>query len=91
MVPQEVVAVDRHYFQNTGAYDPLLSLWGSENLEMSFKVGPMSMEDVGGVSGAMYVAWRQVLGVTLWENYIKPLQHMSTPPSPSGHVSSDLP
>ncbi|EDL88935.1 UDP-N-acetyl-alpha-D-galactosamine:polypeptide N-acetylgalactosaminyltransferase-like 2 (predicted), isoform CRA_b, partial [Rattus norvegicus] len=37
VVPQEVVAVDRHYFQNTGAYDPLLSLWGSENLEMSFK------------------------------------------------------
>lgn len=37
MVPREVVAVDRHYFQNTGAYDPLLSLWGSENLEMSFK------------------------------------------------------
>ncbi|XP_034354516.1 polypeptide N-acetylgalactosaminyltransferase 15 isoform X1 [Arvicanthis niloticus] len=37
VVPREVVAVDRHYFQNTGAYDPLLSLWGSENLEMSFK------------------------------------------------------
>lgn len=37
VVPQEVVAVDRHYFQNTGAYDPLLSLGGSENLEMSFK------------------------------------------------------
>ncbi|GAB1298696.1 Polypeptide N-acetylgalactosaminyltransferase 15 [Apodemus speciosus] len=37
LVPREVVAVDRHYFQNTGAYDPLLSLWGSENLEMSFQ------------------------------------------------------
>lgn len=56
MVPREVVAVDRHYFQNTGAYDPLLSLWGSENLEMSFKVGPMSTADVVGISGAMYVA-----------------------------------
>uniref|UniRef100_A0A8C2QKQ7 Polypeptide N-acetylgalactosaminyltransferase n=1 Tax=Cricetulus griseus TaxID=10029 RepID=A0A8C2QKQ7_CRIGR len=37
VVPGEVVAVDRHYFQNTGAYDPLMSLQGSENLEMSFK------------------------------------------------------
>uniref|UniRef100_A0A8C6GYW7 Polypeptide N-acetylgalactosaminyltransferase n=1 Tax=Mus spicilegus TaxID=10103 RepID=A0A8C6GYW7_MUSSI len=37
VVPREVVAVDRHYFQNTGAYDPLLSLGDSENLEMSFK------------------------------------------------------
>ncbi|XP_029397820.1 polypeptide N-acetylgalactosaminyltransferase 15 isoform X2 [Mus pahari] len=37
VVPREVVAVDRHYFQNTGAYDPLLSLGESENLEMSFK------------------------------------------------------
>ncbi|KAL1788252.1 polypeptide N-acetylgalactosaminyltransferase 15 [Sigmodon hispidus] len=26
VVPREVVAVDRHYFQNTGAYDPLMSL-----------------------------------------------------------------
>ncbi|XP_050997693.1 polypeptide N-acetylgalactosaminyltransferase 15 [Acomys russatus] len=37
VVPREVMAVDRHYFQNTGAYDPLLSLQGSEDLEMSFK------------------------------------------------------
>ncbi|XP_005077768.1 polypeptide N-acetylgalactosaminyltransferase 15 isoform X2 [Mesocricetus auratus] len=37
VVPGEVVAVDRRYFQNTGAYDPLMSLQGSENLEMSFK------------------------------------------------------
>ncbi|XP_047387850.1 polypeptide N-acetylgalactosaminyltransferase 15 isoform X2 [Sciurus carolinensis] len=37
VVPGEVVAVDRHYFQNTGAYDPLMSLRGGENLEMSFK------------------------------------------------------
>ncbi|XP_005317303.2 polypeptide N-acetylgalactosaminyltransferase 15 isoform X1 [Ictidomys tridecemlineatus] len=37
VVPGEVVAMDRHYFQNTGAYDPLMSLRGGENLEMSFK------------------------------------------------------
>lgn len=37
VVPGEVVAVDRHHFQNTGAYDPLMALQGSENLEMSFK------------------------------------------------------
>ncbi|XP_011899318.1 PREDICTED: polypeptide N-acetylgalactosaminyltransferase 15 isoform X8 [Cercocebus atys] len=37
VVPGEVVAVDRHYFQNTGAYDPLMSLRGGENLELSFK------------------------------------------------------
>ncbi|XP_073887067.1 polypeptide N-acetylgalactosaminyltransferase 15 isoform X8 [Macaca fascicularis] len=37
VVPGEVVAMDRHYFQNTGAYDPLMSLRGGENLELSFK------------------------------------------------------
>ncbi|ELV09807.1 Polypeptide N-acetylgalactosaminyltransferase-like protein 2 [Tupaia chinensis] len=37
VVPGQVVAVDRHYFQNTGAYDPLLSQQGGENLELSFK------------------------------------------------------
>ncbi|XP_049994045.1 polypeptide N-acetylgalactosaminyltransferase 15 isoform X2 [Alexandromys fortis] len=38
VVSGEVVAVDRHYFQNSGAYDPLMSPQGGENLEMSFKV-----------------------------------------------------
>ncbi|XP_021497397.1 polypeptide N-acetylgalactosaminyltransferase 15 [Meriones unguiculatus] len=37
VAPREVVAVDRHYFQNTGAYDPLLLPQGSDNLEISFK------------------------------------------------------
>ncbi|EHH51691.1 hypothetical protein EGM_11116 [Macaca fascicularis] len=37
VVPGEVVAMDRHYFQNTGAYDPLMSPRGGENLELSFK------------------------------------------------------
>ncbi|XP_046495929.1 polypeptide N-acetylgalactosaminyltransferase 15 [Equus quagga] len=37
VLPGRVVAVDRHYFQNTGAYDPLMSLRGGENLELSLK------------------------------------------------------
>ncbi|CAO2638022.1 Polypeptide N-acetylgalactosaminyltransferase 15 [Lemmus lemmus] len=37
VVSGEVVAMDRHYFQNSGAYDPLMSPEGGENLEMSFK------------------------------------------------------
>lgn len=37
VVSREVVAVDKHYFQNSGAYDPLMSPQGGENLEMSFK------------------------------------------------------
>ncbi|XP_057596327.1 polypeptide N-acetylgalactosaminyltransferase 15 isoform X1 [Hippopotamus amphibius kiboko] len=37
VVPGGVVAMDRHYFQNTGAYDPLMSLQGGENLELSLK------------------------------------------------------
>lgn len=37
VVSGEVVAMDRHYFQNSGAYDPLMSPQGGENLEMSFK------------------------------------------------------
>ncbi|XP_068944529.1 polypeptide N-acetylgalactosaminyltransferase 15 [Petaurus breviceps papuanus] len=38
VVPGGVVAIDRHYFQNTGAYDSLMSTWGSENLELSIRV-----------------------------------------------------
>ncbi|XP_048211874.1 polypeptide N-acetylgalactosaminyltransferase 15 isoform X2 [Perognathus longimembris pacificus] len=37
VVVGEVVAIDRHYFQNTGAYDPLMALQGGENLELSLK------------------------------------------------------
>ncbi|KAM4882975.1 polypeptide N-acetylgalactosaminyltransferase 15 [Thomomys bottae] len=37
VVVGEVVAMDRHYFQNTGAYDPLMALQGGENLELSLK------------------------------------------------------
>lgn len=37
VVPGGVVAMDRHHFLNTGAYDPLLSLRGFENLELSLK------------------------------------------------------
>lgn len=60
MVPGEVVAMDRHYFQNTGAYDPLMSLKGGENLELSFKVCPTPRKDTGGVSGTESVeAWKQ--------------------------------
>lgn len=40
MLSGGVVAMDRHYFQNTGAYDPLMSLRGGENLELSLKVLP---------------------------------------------------
>lgn len=39
-MPGGVVAMDRHYFQNTGAFDPLMSLRGGENLELSLKVCP---------------------------------------------------
>ncbi|XP_044533796.1 polypeptide N-acetylgalactosaminyltransferase 15 [Gracilinanus agilis] len=38
VVPGGVLAIDRHYFQNTGAYDSLMSIWGSENLELSIRV-----------------------------------------------------
>lgn len=58
MVPGGVVAMDRHYFQNTGAYDPLMSLQGGENLELSLKVCPGPREGPGG----LYVV---VCGVTV--------------------------
>ena len=38
MVAGAVVAVDRHYFQNTGAYDSDMTTWGAENLELSIRV-----------------------------------------------------
>ncbi|KAF7237730.1 Polypeptide N-acetylgalactosaminyltransferase 15 [Varanus komodoensis] len=36
-VPGVVVAVDRHYFQNTGGYDSDMTLQGGENIELSIK------------------------------------------------------
>lgn len=30
--------MDRHYFQNTGAYDSDMTMWGAENLELSIRV-----------------------------------------------------
>ncbi|XP_054673317.1 polypeptide N-acetylgalactosaminyltransferase 15 isoform X2 [Grus americana] len=37
VVAGAVVAVDRHYFQNTGAYDSDMTVWGAENLELSIR------------------------------------------------------
>lgn len=67
MVPGGVVAMDRHYFQNTGAYDPLMSLRGGENLELSLKVCPGPREDPGGLSVGVCVVtvWKQPLEIPL--------------------------
>jgi polypeptide N-acetylgalactosaminyltransferase len=32
-------AMDRKYFFELGAYDTGMDIWGSENLEISFRVG----------------------------------------------------
>lgn len=33
-----LLAVDRKYFFDIGAYDPGMDIWGGENLELSFRV-----------------------------------------------------
>ncbi|XP_065325737.1 polypeptide N-acetylgalactosaminyltransferase 15-like [Pelmatolapia mariae] len=33
-----VVAIDRHFFQSVGAYDPGMVLWGAEQIELSIRV-----------------------------------------------------
>ncbi|GCC29031.1 hypothetical protein chiPu_0007467 [Chiloscyllium punctatum] len=33
-----VLAMNRHYFQNVGAYDPGMLMWGTENVELSLRV-----------------------------------------------------
>lgn len=38
VVAGAVVAMDRHHFQNTGAYDSDMTMWGAENLELSIRV-----------------------------------------------------
>ncbi|XP_067862043.1 polypeptide N-acetylgalactosaminyltransferase 15-like isoform X2 [Heptranchias perlo] len=33
-----VLGINRHYFQNIGAYDPGMLMWGTENVELSLRV-----------------------------------------------------
>eukprot|EP00062_Callorhinchus_milii_P012565 gi/632959799/ref/XP_007895828.1/ PREDICTED: polypeptide N-acetylgalactosaminyltransferase 15 [Callorhinchus milii] len=33
-----MLMINRHYFQNLGAYDPGMSMWGAENVELSLRV-----------------------------------------------------
>ena len=41
-------AMDRKYFFELGAYDTGMDIWGSENLEISFRVsgGPVMIDNV---------------------------------------------
>ncbi|XP_041040377.1 polypeptide N-acetylgalactosaminyltransferase 15-like isoform X3 [Carcharodon carcharias] len=32
-----VLGINRHYFQNIGAYDPAMLMWGTENVELSLR------------------------------------------------------
>lgn len=34
----EVFAVDRHFFQRVGGFDPGMLLWGEEQIELSIRV-----------------------------------------------------
>ncbi|XP_056375894.1 polypeptide N-acetylgalactosaminyltransferase 15 isoform X2 [Hyla sarda] len=38
IIPGCVIAVDRHYFQNIGAFDTLMNVSGVENIELSIRV-----------------------------------------------------
>lgn len=35
----EVFAIDRHFFQHVGGFDPGMLLWGEEQIELSIRVG----------------------------------------------------
>lgn len=39
-----VVAIDRHFFQSVGAYDPGMVLWGAEQIELSIRVKENSFD-----------------------------------------------
>ena len=37
-MPGGLFAIDKSFFQDIGFYDPGLEVWGSDNIEVSFKV-----------------------------------------------------
>lgn len=38
MLGGEVFAIDRHFFQRVGGFDPGMLLWGEEQIELSIRV-----------------------------------------------------
>ena len=44
--------ISKKYFEHLGMYDPGLSTWGGENMELSFKVGVSSMSFKVGLCSA---------------------------------------
>lgn len=39
-----VVAIDRHFFQSVGTYDPGMVVWGAEQIELSIRVKENSFD-----------------------------------------------
>ncbi len=42
-------SIDRKFFEKLGTYDSGFDIWGGENLELSFKVGFHSRQEMGSV------------------------------------------
>ena len=67
----EVLAIDRHFFQSVGAYDPGMQLWGEEQIELSIRVNVFHYElSILSLETIQLLIQDRVIAESCWSNFM---------------------